>query len=61
MKFWELVVTEMPGLQELRVSVDVRIYVDHLLVGEWMVPMLEVSGLRNCTVELMDRDVGGGA
>lgn len=53
--------TEMPGLQELRVSVDVRIYVDHLLVGEWMVPMLEVSGLRNCTVELMDRDVGGGA
>lgn len=29
-EFWELVATEMPGLQELRASVDVRIYADHL-------------------------------
>jgi len=58
-EFWELVATEMPGLQELRASVDVRIYADHLSVEGWVAPMLEVSGLRSCTVELMDRDAGG--
>ncbi|MCJ1366430.1 hypothetical protein MMC16_005559 [Acarospora aff. strigata] len=58
-EFWELVATEMPGLQKLRASVDVRIYGDHLPLEGWMAPMLKVRGLRNCAVELRDRDAGG--
>ncbi len=57
-KFWELVATEMPRLQELRASVDVRIYGDHLSVQRWVAPMLKVSVLRSCAVELRDRDAG---
>lgn len=59
--FWELVATEMPRLQELRASVDVRIYGDHLSVEGWVAPMLKVSGLRSCALELRDRDAGGWA
>lgn len=58
-EFWKLVATEMPGLQELRASVDVRIYADYLSVEAWVAPMLEVKGLRSCAVELRDREAGG--
>lgn len=58
-KFWALVATEMPGLQELRASVDVRIYEDHLLVEGWVMPILAVRQLRSCVVEVRDREEGG--
>ena len=57
-EFWDVVATKMPGLLELRASLDVRLYSDHQSADVWMKPMLEVHRLRSCKIELKDCDEG---
>ena len=52
--FWDVVSRRMSGLQDLKASLDVTIYNDHLCLREWLEPLLAVHGLRRCAIELKD-------
>lgn len=51
-EFWEVISTKMTGLRELKASLNVAMYHDHLSLNEWVGPMLALRTLRVCSLQL---------